>query len=62
MDVICVNRYNGWYSYPGDLDRIEDAVTKEVLAWKEKYDVPFIFTEYGAGSLAGLHNVRFNNT
>nr|XP_014279338.1 beta-glucuronidase-like isoform X2 [Halyomorpha halys] len=55
MDVICFNRYNGWYQSPGDLSVIEDYVTSEVTGWRKTYNLPVFITEYGAGSLPGLH-------
>lgn len=54
MDVICMNRYYGWYIFGGDLDSAKQAMKAEMEYWKEK-NKPVIITEYGADSVAGLH-------
>ncbi len=56
MDVICMNRYYGWYIFGGNLDAARQAITVEMEYWKEKKK-PVIITEYGADSVAGLHSV-----
>ncbi len=57
LDVICVNRYFGWYSDHGHLEVIGLQVKKEMLEWYEKYHKPIIMTEYGADTIAGLHKM-----
>lgn len=54
MDVICLNRYYGWYVYGGDLYAAQQALAKELDYWK-KTGKPVMFTEYGADTVAGLH-------
>ncbi len=54
MDVICLNRYYGWYIYGGDLHAAQQALAKELDYWK-KIGKPVMFTEYGADTVAGLH-------
>ncbi|MCS3432184.1 beta-glucuronidase [Klebsiella sp. BIGb0407] len=56
FDVVCLNRYFGWYTQSGDLIKAERELEKELLAWKEKLHRPIIITEYGADTLAGLHS------
>ncbi len=56
MDVICMNRYYGWYIFGGNLEAAGSAMKSELEYWKEKKK-PVILTEYGADSVAGLHNV-----
>ncbi len=53
-DVICLNRYYGWYVYGGDLQAAAQALTLELEYWK-KLGKPLMFTEYGADTVAGLH-------
>lgn len=60
VDVVCVNRYRGWYSDSGHTDLIQYQVTNELTAWHSKYGKPVILTEYGAGSIAGLHTVSIS--
>ena len=57
MDVICINRYYSWYSDTGHTELIAFQMINEVTAWHQKHSKPVIVTEYGAGSLAGLHAV-----
>ncbi len=54
MDVICLNRYYGWYVYGGDLAAAQQALTLELDYWKS-LGKPVMFTEYGADTVAGFH-------
>lgn len=55
LDVICINRYFGWYSDHGHLETIGLQFQKEMNEWYEKYHKPMMVTEYGADAIAGLH-------
>ncbi len=55
FDVICLNRYYGWYVNTGDLAAAEQGLEAELRAWEELYDKPMIMTEYGADTVAGMH-------
>ncbi len=57
-DVLCLNRYYGWYFSGGArLDRAMTYLAKELDHWHETLpDKPIIFTEYGADTVAGLHD------
>jgi beta-glucuronidase len=57
FDLVMLNRYYGWYGNPGDLATAELALEAEISAWVAAYDKPIIFTEYGADTLPGLHDV-----
>ena len=58
VDVICLNRYYGWYVANGDLAAGEAGLRAELKAWHEKYpDKPIMMTEYGADTVAGLHSI-----
>ena len=59
MDVICLNRYYGWYIYGGDLSAAKQALTIELNYWKT-VGKPVMFTEYGADTVAGLHSATPN--
>jgi beta-glucuronidase len=54
MDVVCINRYYGWYNLSGDLD-------SAVYAWEQELDFwaaqgkPVMVTEYGCDTLPGFH-------
>ena len=56
MDVVCLNRYYGWYNLPGDLDAACYALDMEMQFWA-KQGKPVMLTEYGADTMAGLHGV-----
>ena len=55
MDVICVNRYYGWYIMPGDLDAAKQAMTEEMKHF-EGFKKPLMITEYGADAVSGIHS------
>jgi beta-glucuronidase len=57
-DVICLNRYWGWYEDHYDLESARINWEKELTGWTEKYSVPFIITEYGADTIAGAHSIH----
>lgn len=55
-DVICWNRYYGWYQDHGFLDDIPPQLRHEARAWRDGYpDKPLMLTEFGADAIAGLH-------
>lgn len=54
MDVVCINRYYGWYNLSGDLDSARYALCIELDWWEEK-GKPVILSEYGADTINGLH-------
>ncbi|KAJ9578315.1 hypothetical protein L9F63_005460 [Diploptera punctata] len=55
MDVVCVNRYPAWYSDCGHTELIKRQVIHELTQWHQKFDKPVLVTEYGAGSVDGMH-------
>ncbi len=59
MDIICANRYYGWYVFGGDLDAAERAMREEMKYWR-KLGKPWMITEYGADTVAGLHKATGN--
>ena len=54
-DVICLNRYYGWYLGAPDLDWPCALMKKELEAWN-KTGKPVMFTEYGADTVMGMHD------
>ena len=54
-DVICLNRYYGWYTAGGDLASAEELLRRELDRWKA-LGKPLIFTEYGADTVLGLRD------
>lgn len=57
MDVVCLNRYYGWYNLSGDLDAACDALNTELDFWAQQ-NKPVMFTEYGADTYPGIHNTN----
>lgn len=57
-DVICLNRYWGWYSDHNDLASAKIHWQQELTGWVSKYNVPFIITEYGADTIPGAHSIH----
>lgn len=54
MDVVCINRYYGWYNLSGDLDAACYGLNLELDFW-ETQNKPVMITEYGADAVAGIH-------
>lgn len=57
FDVLCLNRYYGWYIDTGDLVSAEQHLEGELRGWVAKYGKPIIMTEYGADTQPGLHSI-----
>lgn len=53
MDVICLNRYYGWYVYGGDIEAARQVLSMELNYW-ETLNKPVIFTEHGADAVMGF--------
>lgn len=49
LDVMAVNTYNGWYG-PVPLQDVH------AINWPDTHGKPLIFSEFGAGALAGFHD------
>ncbi|MEM6526827.1 MAG: beta-glucuronidase [Chloroflexota bacterium] len=55
VDVVCLNRYFGWYTQSGQIDRAIELLNCEIDLIHELYPKPFILTEFGADTLPGHH-------
>ncbi len=55
FDVLCINRYFGWYSDSGDVQVIEAQLEGDLRRWYELYHKPLLITEYGADTVVGFH-------
>lgn len=56
-DVICLNRYYGWYVSGGsELEYARKDFEEELKGW-EKEGKPIVMTEYGADTKAGIHKL-----
>ena len=49
LDVISVNSYNGWYTS----DPLAHIAS---ITWRSSFAKPLVFSEFGAGALAGYHD------
>jgi beta-glucuronidase len=58
FDVICVNRYVGWYDFTGELDVIPVVLGRILDAYRERFRKPVLFSEFGADTVAGMHAVN----
>ncbi len=56
MDVVCLNRYYGWYNLCGELGIAGEALDEELRFW-EKIGKPLILSEYGADAIPGMHSM-----
>ncbi len=54
-DVICLNRYWGWYVMGGQLPKAFDLMEQELERTWETFGRPIIMTEFGADTMAGTH-------
>lgn len=55
-DVVCLNRYWGWYVQGGQLELALATLEQELDATWKLHGKPVIITEFGADTLAGLHS------
>jgi len=54
-DVICLNRYWGWYVQGGELPKAFATQEKELDDTWATFGKPVIITEFGADTMAGMH-------
>ncbi|KAK7094669.1 beta-glucuronidase-like [Littorina saxatilis] len=56
VDVICFNRYYGWYKDTGHTEVIKLQLATDIKNWRKTHPTkPLLMSEYGAGTVAGLH-------
>lgn len=55
-DVICINRYFGWYTNIGDFPTAMKYFGGEMDKLHGQYQRPFIVTEFGADAIDGMHS------
>ena len=55
LDVVCVNRYYGWYSEPGRLAEGVARLSAELDRLRDAFHKPVIVAEFGADAVAGHH-------
>ncbi|OXM85258.1 beta-glucuronidase [Paenibacillus rigui] len=58
VDVLALNRYYGWYVDGGDWEAAQAKLRQELDGWLKRCPgKPIMMTEYGADTIAGLHDV-----
>lgn len=55
-DFLSVNRYFGWYTEPGQLDRAEARLAELLDALSASHGKPVFVSEFGADAVAGMHS------
>ena len=55
-EVLCINRYYGWYLQPGNIDEACELLSKEMDKLYEKHRKPIILSEFGADTIPGWHS------
>jgi beta-glucuronidase len=55
MDVVCINRYYGWYTQQADIVAGAKLLNDELDALHSKYNKPIVVTEFGADTYPGMH-------
>ena len=58
VDVLCINRYYGWYSDMGHLEVIPYQLRYDLQNWYDTIRKPIIVSEYGADTVPGINSVR----
>jgi beta-glucuronidase len=54
-DLVCLNRYLGWYSHGGNLDEALALLSAELDALHERFGKPILLAEFGADAIPGHH-------
>lgn len=58
VDIFCINKYYAWYSDCGQTELIQRQLEYEMNIWHQHLNKAIIVTEYGADTIAGLHQVK----
>jgi beta-glucuronidase len=54
-DVVCMNRYWGWYILGGELEKALVSLEQELEEVWSAWHKPILMTEFGADTIAGMH-------
>ena len=58
MDIITINRCYSWYYDPGHTETVATRLSADLQNWYRTHGKPMMLTEYGAGTVTCLHEVR----
>ncbi len=56
MDVICINRYYGWYTQQAEIKKGVQLLSDELDQLHKRYNKPVVVTEFGADTYPGFHS------
>ena len=54
-DLVCVNRYYGWYTEPGQIEKGLENLSRELDRLYQIYNKPIILSEFGVDTIPGVH-------
>ena len=54
-DICCINKYYGWYEYPGQIEESLEEFIKCANRFYDQFKKGIILTEFGADAIAGIH-------
>ncbi len=54
-DVVCINKYYGWYEIPGEIDAALEQFDTCLERFYNEFHKPILVTEFGADAIAGVH-------
>lgn len=54
-DIVCVNKYYGWYELPGDIAAGTARLGEMLDEFRAAFGKPVLFSEFGADAVPGLH-------
>lgn len=55
VDVLALNRYNGWYTESGEIEAGVKRLSRELDVIHARFPGPFILTEFGTDTIPGHH-------
>lgn len=55
FDVVCLNKYYGWYIGSGQINQTLDALKACIQRFRDAFPKPLILAEFGADAIEGLH-------
>lgn len=56
-DIVSVNRYGGWYDYPGDIEKGTEYLGKVLDNFHHTFGKPILLAEFGADAIPGEHSL-----
>lgn len=57
LDVVCINRYYGWYIDHARIDLVCKCLQEELHDYYNATKKPIIVTEFGADTIEGVHTL-----